>query len=61
MYKPKPIDISDMILSEELLALTEKIVENVYDVWVVSRIAEGWTYGDIKKYRKESDTTACAI
>ena len=48
MYDPKPIDTSDVILPEELLALTEKIAENVHDVWAVGRISEGWTYGEKK-------------
>lgn len=48
MYTPKPMDTSDIELSEDLLALTEKIAENVHDVWAVGRIAEGWTYGDVR-------------
>lgn len=48
MYDPKPIDTSDVILPEELIALTEKIAENVHDVWAAARIAEGWTYGQEK-------------
>ena len=48
MYKPKPIDTSDIILPEELIALTEKIAENVHDVWDDGRISEGWVYGDKK-------------
>ena len=31
MYEPKPIDTSDVVLSEEILSLTEKIAENVHD------------------------------
>lgn len=53
MYKPNPIDTKDIVLSPELQALTEKIAENVHDVWAKNRIKEGWTYGekrdDIKK------------
>ena len=53
MYKPNPIDTKDIVLSPELQALTEKIAENVHDVWSKNRIKEGWTYGekrdDIKK------------
>jgi len=53
MYEPKPIDTSDVLLPEELLVLTEKIAENVHEVFVKSRIEEGWVYGkcrdDIKK------------
>ncbi|MCD7854278.1 MAG: Ryanodine receptor Ryr [Clostridiales bacterium] len=48
MYKPKPIDTTDVVLPEELLALTELIAENVHDTWAVGRISEGWTYGDKK-------------
>ena len=48
MYQPKPIDTKDVILPEELLALTEQIAENVHDVWASGRIAEGWTYGEVK-------------
>lgn len=48
MYQPKPMDTKDVILPEELLALTEQIAENVHDVWAAGRIAEGWTYGEVK-------------
>lgn len=45
-YIPKPIDTSDIELSEELLELTEKLAENVHDIWAIGRINEGWTYGE---------------
>lgn len=48
MYDPKPIDTRDVELPPELLALTEKIAENVHDVWAAKRISEGWTYGTVK-------------
>ena len=54
MYRPKPIDTSDIALPEELLALTEKIAENVHDVWAKGRVAEGWTYGKIKDSVKKT-------
>lgn len=53
MYKPKPIDTSDVILPEELLVLMEKIAENVHDVWAVRRISEGWLYGAEKDVEKK--------
>ncbi|MGN0484741.1 MAG: RyR domain-containing protein [Lachnospiraceae bacterium] len=53
MYDPKPIDTSNVTLSEELLNLTEKIAENVHDVWAVGRISEGWTYGEKKDAQKK--------
>lgn len=53
MYDPKPLDTSDVVLSKDLLELTEKIAENVHDVWAVGRMEQGWTYGaernDMKK------------
>lgn len=54
MYEPKPIDTSDVILPEELLALTEKIAENVHEVWAAGRISEGWTYGSKKDAEKKT-------
>ena len=53
-YEPKPIDTSDVTLPEELVALTEKIAENVHDVWSAGRIAEGWTYGEKKDAEKKT-------
>lgn len=44
-YTPKPIDTSDVILSEELLALTEQLAANTHDVWAEGRMKQGWTYG----------------
>lgn len=59
MYKPTPIDTTDVILPEELLALTEQIAENVHDVWAVSRIKEGWTYGTMRD--SSAKTTPCLV
>ena len=54
MYTPKPIETQDIILPEDLLALTEKIAENVHDVWAIGRMAEGWTYGMEKDAGKKT-------
>ncbi len=53
MYEPKPIDTSNVALPAELLALVEQLAENVHDVWAVGRMAEGWTYGEIKDLEKK--------
>ena len=53
MYIPKPVNVEDVELSEELLQLTEKIAENVHDVWAAGRMAEGWTYGMQKNNLKK--------
>ena len=46
MYQPRPLDTEGVELPEELLELTEKIAENVHEVWAAGRMAEGWTYGE---------------
>ena len=46
MYTPKPIKTDDVILSEDLLQLTEKLAENTHDVWAEGRIKDGWIYGE---------------
>lgn len=59
MYKPKPIDTSKVELPRELMALTEKIAENVHENWSAGRIAEGWTYGEKRDDSKK--TTPCLV
>ena len=51
-YQPEPIDTSKVILSDELLALTERLAKNTHEVWSQQRLADGWTYGS------KSDDTA---
>ena len=59
MYTPKPFNTDNIELPEELLALTEKIAENVHEVWAQGRIAEGWTYGETRN--DQLKTTPCLI
>ena len=59
MYSPKPIDTSDVKIPQELLDLTEKIAENVHDIWAAGRIKEGWTYGETRN--DELKTTPCLV
>lgn len=44
-YEPKPIDLTDVELTEDLADLREAIAENAHDVWAVERLAQGWTHG----------------
>lgn len=45
IYTPKPIDLSDVELTEDLNELRETIAENAHEIWAENRQAEGWTYG----------------
>ncbi len=44
-YIPKPIDLSDVELTEDLHELREAIAENAHEIWAENRQREGWTYG----------------
>ena len=59
MYIPKPVDTSKIILPEELTTLTEKIAENVHEVWSEGRIKEGWKYGEVRNDAKKE--TPCLV
>lgn len=59
MYTPKPVDTKKITLSEELIALTEQIAENVHDVWASGRIKEGWVYGEERNDLKKE--TPCLV
>lgn len=59
MYTPKPVDTSDVVLPEQLLELTERIAENVHEVWASGRIRDGWTYGPVRDDDKKQ--TPCLV
>lgn len=44
-YDPKPINVEDILLEDDLEKLTEAIAENAHDIWARARMDEGWTYG----------------
>ena len=59
LYEPHPIDTSDVTLPNDLIKLTERIAENVHEVWAAGRMAEGWRYGDKKD--AEAKTTPLLV
>ena len=44
-YTPEPMDLSSVDLPESLIQLSERIAENVHEVWAKARMDAGWTYG----------------
>ena len=58
-YIPKPIDLSDVELTEDLNELREAIAENAHDVWAAERQAQGWTYGPCRDDNKKE--TPCMV
>ena len=59
MYNPTPINTKNIVLPDDLLELTEKIAENVHDIWALGRINDGWTYGEKRDDTKKE--TPCLI
>ena len=59
MYKPEPIDLTNIELPKDLNALVEIIAKNVHEVWASERIKEGWTYGPIRDDKNK--TTPCLV
>lgn len=53
MYKPEPIDTSDVVLSDEILELSEMLAKNTHEVWSAGRLNEGWTYGELRDDEKK--------
>ncbi|HEX3658203.1 MAG TPA: RyR domain-containing protein [Pirellulales bacterium] len=47
-YTPSPIDTSQVELSAEILALTERLAEHAHDIWAQGRMDAGWTYGPVR-------------
>lgn len=47
-YKPHPISLDDIQLTDDLTELREAIAENTHDIWAEARMAEGWTYGEVR-------------
>ena len=54
-YNPKPIDITDVVLTEDLAELREAIAENAHEVWAVNRLAEGWSFGPERDDNKKEN------
>ena len=44
-YKPQPVDTSSIMLSPDILALTERLAQNTHEVWAQERMAQGWRFG----------------
>ena len=58
-FTPNPIDTSDITLSKDLLELSDKLAENVHNVWAKGRIDEGWTYSQTRSF--ENKTTPLLV
>lgn len=54
-YNPKPIDLSDVELTDDLNELREAIAENAHEIWAVERQSKGWTWGPERNDAKKQN------
>ena len=47
-YTPQPIETKNVKLPKELELLVEQMAKNVHEVWSAGRMADGWTYGEVR-------------
>uniref|UniRef100_A0A8D0GF69 Ryanodine receptor 1 n=1 Tax=Sphenodon punctatus TaxID=8508 RepID=A0A8D0GF69_SPHPU len=52
-FTPYPVDTIQIVLPPHLERIREKLAENIHELWALTRIEQGWTYGpqDIKHKR----------
>ena len=53
MYIPKPIDTSDVVLTDDIMELCELLSKNTHEVWSEGRMKDGWKYGDVRDDEKK--------
>ena len=44
-YKPRPVDTSDVLLSEDLNEIVELLAKNTHENWALMRLRQGWRFG----------------
>ena len=54
MYKPQPIDTTEIELDADILELSELIAKNTHEVWSAGRIRDGWSYGEMRDDDKKT-------
>ncbi|MCK8621056.1 RyR domain-containing protein [Prevotella sp. E13-27] len=54
-YKPHPINLSEVSLTDDILVLQEVFAENVHEVWAKARIDDGWKYGPLRDDVQKTD------
>ncbi|TRZ10478.1 hypothetical protein HGM15179_016619, partial [Zosterops borbonicus] len=47
-FTPCPVDTCQIVLPPHLERIREKLAENIHELWALTRIEQGWTYGPIR-------------
>lgn len=54
-YKPHPINLSDISLSNDIVQMQDVFAENIHEVWAKARWDEGWRYGPKRDDAEKAD------
>ncbi|CAB1333031.1 unnamed protein product [Coregonus sp. 'balchen'] len=52
-FTPCPVDTVQIVLPPHLERIREKLAENSHELWAVTRIEQGWTYGTFRDDNKK--------
>ncbi|KAI1893681.1 hypothetical protein AGOR_G00126200 [Albula goreensis] len=52
-FTPCPVDTVQIVLPPHLERIREKLAENIHELWAVTRIEQGWTYGVFRDDNKK--------
>ncbi|CAG00547.1 unnamed protein product, partial [Tetraodon nigroviridis] len=52
-FTPCPVDTIQIVLPPHLERIREKLAENSHELWAVTRIEQGWTYGPFRDDNKK--------
>ncbi|XP_051763722.1 ryanodine receptor 1 [Ctenopharyngodon idella] len=52
-FTPCPVDTVQIVLPPHLERIREKLAENSHELWAVTRIEQGWTYGPFRDDNKK--------
>ncbi|XP_069042527.1 ryanodine receptor 1 isoform X6 [Lepisosteus oculatus] len=52
-FTPCPVDTVQIVLPPHLERIREKLAENIHELWAVTRIEQGWTYGMFRDDNKK--------
>ncbi|XP_048224577.1 ryanodine receptor 1 isoform X2 [Perognathus longimembris pacificus] len=51
-FVPCPVDTVQIVLPPHLERIREKLAENIHELWALTRIEQGWTYGQVRDDNK---------
>lgn len=53
VFIPVPVDTSHVQLPEHVEAVRDKLAVNLHELWAMRKIEQGWSFGEVRRARKE--------